>query len=529
MLNSSKNNFLLPVVLAGCVCLGLWLGSTFSPKGFEFSATEGGENVRKIQEIITVLDRKYVDSVNANELFEKTISDMLHELDPHSNYIPAKDMQALNESIEGKFGGVGLRFFILRDTICVTNVIIGSPASSVGLMAGDKILQIDGKKVAGKKITNDKVMSKLKGKENTSVSLKILRNRKVLNKRIIRGSIPIESVVSAYMIKPHVGFIKIEEFSLTTSEEFRNAANFLKNLGMKKLILDLRNNGGGVMQSANEIADEFLKDGVPIVSTKGEHIGSKTYYATEEGVLENTSVVVLINANSASASEILAGAIQDNDRGIIMGRRSFGKGLVQEDVQLTDGSNLRLTIARYYTPTGRCIQKPYEESYDEYINSQIERYDNGELYAPDSTLFVDSLKFKTPKKRIVYGGGGIMPDIFVPFDSSGTSWYYTDLRFSQAFQAFAFDYVQDKRLKWKSVADFDKNFVVNDALINKFVRFSEKEIKIKTDKKGLAHSKALIAKTIKAEIARQLWLEDGYFQILNKTDNEVQAAVKKLN
>lgn len=523
-----KYNHILPVALSGILAVGMWLGNAFSPKGFTYSASEGSEKYQKMQDIINILDKKYVDSLNGEELFEQTISDMLHKLDPHSNYIAAKDLQAMNESIEGKFGGVGVRFFILRDTICITNVIAGSPSDRAGLKAGDKILKVDGKSVAKKKIDNDKVMSLLKGQENTPVNLVVLRNKQVLTKKVIRGTIPIESVVSAYLIQPTIGYLKIDQFSVTTAEEFREAVTWLKQKGMKSLILDLRNNGGGVLQSATEIADEFLGRNVPIVKTKGEHTGSYTYRATAGGLLESTEVAILINANSASASEILAGAIQDNDRGTIIGRRSFGKGLVQEDIQLRDKSNLRLTIARYYTPSGRCIQKPYAEGYDEYMADQMDRYDNGELYAPDSTLMVDSLKFKTPKGKIVYGGGGIMPDIFVPFDSTGTGWYYTDLRFSQTFNAFAFDYISEKRSNWKSVEDFDKKFTVSDQLIQQFARFAEKEMKIKYDKKGLAHSKTLIAKTLKAEIARQLWLEDGYFHIINKTDNEVQRAVKYL-
>ena len=528
MLNNSKNTFLLPLIFAGCIAIGLWLGNALSSRTVDFTASEGGEKYQKIQDIIDVLDKKYVDSLDGENLFEQTISDMLHKLDPHSNYIPAKDLQAINESIEGKFGGVGVRFFILRDTVCITNVVAGSPSYVAGLKAGDKIIQVDGKSVASKKITNEKIMSLLKGKENTAVSLRLLRNGKTLNKRVIRGSIPIESILSAYMIQPTVGYVKIELFSVTTAQEFRKAAVWLKQQGMKKMILDLRNNGGGVLQSATEITDEFLGANIPIVRTKGAHMQSKTYRASAGGILENTRVAVLINANSASASEIVAGAIQDNDRGIIIGRRSFGKGLVQEDVQLRDGSNLRLTVARYYTPTGRCIQKTYEEGYEEYVNAQMERYDNGELYAPDSTLYVDSLKFKTPKGRIVYGGGGIMPDVFVPFDSTGTSWYFTELRYSQAFSAFAFDFVQNKRTKWASIADFDKNFSISNELLTQFVRFAEKEQKIKEDKSGFQHSKSLISKTLKAEIARQLWLEDGYYQISNKTDNEVQKALKSL-
>lgn len=525
----NKYNYIIPVVLAFSISIGLWLGNTLSPGQLDFSGTAGADKYQKMQDIIEILDQKYVDTLNGDALFEQTISDMLHKLDPHSNYISAKDLQQINESIEGKFGGVGVRFFILRDTICITNIIPGSPSDIAGLKAGDKILQVDGKIVAKKKITNEQVMGMLKGKENTAVSLRITRNGKIINKRVVRGTIPIESIISAYMISPTIGYIKIEEFSVSTSDEFRKAALWLNQKGMKKLILDLRNNGGGVLQGATEIADEFLQKNLAIVMTKGEHMKPKTYRATSEGILEKTGVAVLINANSASASEILAGAIQDNDRGIIIGRRSFGKGLVQEDIQLRDGSNLRLTIARYYTPTGRCIQKSYKEGFDEYVNDQMDRYDNGELYAPDSTVYADSLKFKTPKGKIVYGGGGIMPDIFVPFDSTGNSWYFTDLRFSQAFNAFAFDFVQNKRTKWTSLDDYDKNFKISDALLNQFVQFAEKDIKIKQDKKGLAQSKTLIIRTLKAEIARQLWLEDGYYQIMNKTDNEVQRAIRSLN
>ncbi|MFN5845567.1 MAG: S41 family peptidase, partial [Flavobacteriia bacterium] len=419
-----KYNYTIPVILAVVLSIGMWIGNTLSPKTIESSVEGGAAKYQKIQDIIEVLDKKYVDSLNGEDLFEQTISDMLHKLDPHSNYIAAKDLALINESIEGKFGGVGVRFFILRDTICITNVVKGSPSDRAGIKAGDKIIEVAGKPVAKKKITNEKVMSLLKGKENTTVSLRIRRGKKSLNVSVTRGIIPIESVISAYMIQPNIGYLKIDQFSVETADEFRKAVTRLKQQGMKKMLIDLRDNGGGVLQSATDIADEFLGKNVPIVKTKGEHTGSYTYRATSGGLLETTEVAILINSNSASASEILAGAIQDNDRGTIIGRRSFGKGLVQEDIQLRDGSNLRLTIARYYTPTGRCIQKPYNEGYDEYMADQIERYDSGELYAPDSSLFVDSLKYETPKGKIVYGGGGIMPDIFVPFDSTGMGWYF---------------------------------------------------------------------------------------------------------
>jgi carboxyl-terminal processing protease len=528
MEENSNVNYRLPLLLALTLIIGLYLGNLLSTGSSESQLSGGAAKYRKMQDIIEVLDKKYVDSLNGEELFEQTISDMLHKLDPHSNYIAAKDLAEMTESINGEFGGVGVRFFILRDTVCITNVIAFSPSSKAGLKAGDKIIEVNGKKIAKKKITNDKVMSLLKGKENTIVTVKIDRNGKQFTKEIVRGAIPIESVLSAYMIQPKIGYIKIEQFSATTTDEFRKAAEYLKSKGMTKMILDLRNNGGGILQSATDIADEFLKKDLVIVKTKGEHTRSEVYRSTGGGMLESTELVVLINAQSASASEILAGAIQDNDRGTIVGRRSFGKGLVQEDVKLRDGSNLRLTIARYYTPTGRCIQKPYKEGYEEYMNDQLDRYDSGELYVQDSTYFNDSLKYKTPKGKIVYGGGGIMPDVFVPLDSSGSSWYFTDLRYSQSFNAFAFDFVQNKRNAWKSVAEFDKKFTVNDAILNRFTAFAAKQYKIKFVKSDFNHSKGLIARTLKAEIARQMWLEDGYYQVSNKFDREVQTAIKQL-
>jgi len=524
-MENKNNNYWIPIVMATCLALGLYLGNILTPAKTPVQSL-GESRYQKMQDVIQILDQRYVDSLDGEALFERAIGDMLHKLDPHSNYIPAKDLKAMNESLEGKFGGVGIRFFIIRDTVCVTNVLPDSPAMKAGLKAGDKILKVDGKKVARIKITNEEIMGMLKGTENTPVKLSVLRDGKKIEKKVIRGSIPVESVLSAYMIDKSIGFIKIEQFSLATSFEFREATARLKSQGMKKLIIDVRNNGGGVLTGATEIADEFLKANVPIVETRGVHSRPYTYKATSQGNLEDVEVAILINSNSASASEILAGAIQDNDRGTIIGRRSFGKGLVQEDVMLRDGSNLRLTIARYYTPTGRCIQKPYTDDYDEYMSDQMERYDNGELYKVDSTLLLDSLKYRTPKGKIVYGGGGIMPDIFVPYDSTGSSWYYTQLRYSNVFTTFAFDFVQGKRTKWASPSDYKRKFVVTDEVLQRFTQFAQKEGEIKFDKKEFTISKKLIAEVLKAEIARQIWVEEGYYQVYNDFDPEVQRAIR---
>lgn len=515
---------MIPLGFAACLAAGLWIGFRLSPGKEELSA--GRQKYGKMKDIIEILDKKYVDPLDGDKLFEQSISDMLHKLDPHSAYISAADLQSANEVIQGHFGGVGVRFSIIRDTICVTHVIKGSPSEHAGVHAGDRIITVDGKNVAGKKVKNEDVMKMLKGKAGTLVKVVLLRNKEKVTTAIMRDSIPIESVVCSAMLNKNTGYIKLEQFSESSAREFNNAAMMLKRQGMTRLIFDLRNNGGGVLQVAAQIVDEFLKEGDVIVTTKGQHTKKQVYKASIRGNLERTEVVVLINENSASASEIVAGALQDNDRATIMGRRSFGKGLVQEDILLKDKSNLRLVVARYYTPTGRSIQKPYTEDYRKYYENQ---YTHNELYAIDSTLLVDSLKFKTPKGKIVYGGGGILPDIFMPLDTTGTSWYYTELRYSPAFQNFAFDFVADKRNRWKSPADYKNNFVVTDKLLNDFLVYAEKNEKVIRNSAELQISKNLIKQALKAEIARQIWTEQGYFYVISDYDKEIQQALKVLN
>jgi carboxyl-terminal processing protease len=524
MSEEPKSNYSLPLLLAVFLCVGLWVGHSLHISTVSSSSSN---DVQKLEDILELLDQRYVDKVNKDSIFEETISEMLHKLDPHSNYIPAKDMKAVNESIEGKFGGIGVRFLLLRDTICVSFVLEDSPSEFAGVKAGDKIIEINGKKLGKKKIKTEDVMSQLKGEEGTDVTIKVLRGKTEKTFTITRGIIPIKTVSCAYMINDNTGYILIDQFSVPTAEEFHLAAKKLKESGMTKLILDLRNNPGGVLTSATDIADEFLEGGLTMLKTKGRKTGEQVYKSKSGGILEKTEVSVLINANSASASEILAGALQDNDRAMIVGRRSFGKGLVQEDRALRDGSNLRITIARYYTPSGRCIQRPYSGNYDEYIQDE-ERFNNGELFKEDKRTIADSLKFKTKKGRIVYGGGGITPDIFVPFDSSGTSFYLTELQWSGAFSGFAFDFVQNQRSKWNSPEKFNNSYVVDEKLLKKFCDFSEKQFKVPYFDAEFKRSKKLIAKYLKAEIARQLWTEEGYYQVINPLDNELNAALKNL-
>lgn len=529
MESNPKNYYLIPLGLAFAMAIGLGLGYYLVPHTDGTAGEKKGEKYQKIQDILEVLDKRYVDTVNGERLFESTISDMLHKLDPHSNYIPARDLKLAQEGIQGRFGGVGVRFTILRDTICVTNVIKGSPSERAGLLAGDRIIAVNGKKTASNKITNEKVMEYLKGEAGTSVEIKIQRNKTKKTVNVVRGDIPINSVTSSIMLNANVGFIRIEQFSVQTAREFRNAALGLLQQGMTKLIVDLRNNGGGVLSAAIDVADEFLPKGMIIVETKGRNTRDESYGSTSGGILERIETAVLINQYSASASEILAGALQDNDRAIVYGRRSFGKGLVQGDFNLRDGSNLRLTVARYYTPSGRCIQKAYNGNMDDYYSDAMDRYDNGELFAPDSTLFVDSLKFKTRKGRTVYGGGGIMPDVFIPLDTMDFTPYFNQLRFSGAIQAFAFDFVNNKRSNWSNFETYSKTFDIGGELTRKFVKYAEDDFAVPYTAKGYAGAQQAIAKSLKAEIARQIWLENGYFYIANQTDPEVQLIVNKLN
>jgi len=525
MSEAPKSNYTLPLLLSLFLALGLYFGGLLS-HGFS-NNTDKAADVQKLEDILDLLENRYVDKVDKDRVFEETISEMLHKLDPHSNYIASKDMAAVNESIEGEFGGIGVRFLLLRDTICITNIIGGSPSEMAGVKAGDKIIEIEGKSVVGKKITNEKVMQKLKGLAGTKVKFKVLRGKKYKFFSLQRGAIPLETITCAYMLNATTGYILIDQFSVPTARDFNIAASRLKEMGMTKLVLDLRNNGGGVLTAATDIADEFLKEGLIMLKTKGRKSGEQIYKSNSGGLLENTKTVVLINAYSASASEILAGALQDNDRAIIVGRRSFGKGLVQEDRLLGDGSNLRITIARYYTPSGRCIQRPYNGKYEDYMTDE-ERFTNNELYVQDKRLLADSLKFKTLKWCFVYGGGGIQPDVFVPFDSSGTSFYLTSLQFSGAFTAFSFDYVSAKRNSWKDAKSFNEQFIVDEILSRKFINFAAKDFKVALNEKEYQHSRNNIAKILKAEIARQIWTEEGFYRTINPLDNELNTALKEL-
>ena len=519
-MNKNKLTIYLPVILSGVLLLGILIGLQLGQGlgGFSFL---NGKQKDKIREVIHYVEQNYVDTVNRDALTEKAITGMLQSLDPHSVYISTSEFHDATDPLLGKFEGIGVQFRIERDSITVINTVSGGPSEKLGIRAGDRIVKVDGKNVASVKITNNDVLNKLKGPKGTKVKVSIYRRgvHGLLEYTITRDVIPTFSLDVSYMADPVTGYIKLSNFSATTHEELTKALEELNAKGMKKLILDLRGNGGGYLQAAIDVADEFLPDGRLIVYTKGIHHTKEVAYATSEGLFEKGALIILIDEWSASASEIVSGAIQDNDRGTIVGRRSFGKGLVQEQMQFKDGSAIRLTVARYYTPTGRCIQKPYSGGSEDYYNDYYHRFADGEMENPDSIHFADSLKFKTPKGKIVYGGGGIMPDVYIRLQKDSTRQYYNLLVNKGIIYQFAFDYTDKYRkdLKYTTFEAYDKGFIVTDAILNDLVLAAEKS-GIKRNAKGLAVSDRDIRVLLKAYVGRNILDNPGFYPYLNSTD-----------
>jgi carboxyl-terminal processing protease len=489
-------------------------------------------SARKLDAMLQMISYAYVDTVNEDQLTEEAIKAMLKKLDPHSVYIPAKELKDMNEPLVGKFEGVGIQFNIFEDTIMVTQTIPGGPAEKIGIRAGDRIVKIDTATVAGIQIKNSDVMKKLRGDKGTKVTVMILRRgeENLLDFEITRDKIPLFSVDATYMATPETGYIKISRFADTTVEEFKEALANLKSQGMKSLILDLSGNGGGYLNRAIELADEFLPDKRRIVYTEGRSNPKQEYFSSPIGGFEKGKLVVLIDEASASASEIVSGAIQDWDRGLIIGRRSFGKGLVQKPFPLPDGSAVRLTIARYYTPAGRCIQKPYREG-DEYEDDISNRFSHGELYSADSIKFIDSLKYETHAKRTVYGGGGIMPDVFVPLDTSYNSKYLADLQRKSVLFEFALSYTDKNRKmlgnEYPNIKTFKEKFIVTEPLMNELIAFGEKK-GVAKDSAGYANSKELMQIQLKALVARDFFNIHAYWEIINQVNPFYKKALESI-
>ncbi|HHW60050.1 MAG: S41 family peptidase [Bacteroidales bacterium] len=487
--------------------------------------------VQKFSQLLNLLDRYYVDTVNFSHLTEEAIKGLLSELDPHSVYIPAKDVKSVEEPLVGSFEGIGITFQIIRDTINVIEVISGGPAEIVGIFPGDKIIKIDDSVAYGSYVTNDYVTKKLRGPKGTSVKVTIKRvnHSELIDFIIIRDKIPLNSINAAYMLEPGIAYIKVDRFARNTINEFKNTINELKKEKIDFLILDLRGNGGGYLSTAVQLADEFLDAGKLIVYTQGRSMPVNKYASSAKGEYQDGKLIVLIDERSASASEIVAGAMQDWDRAILMGRRSFGKGLVQNPYYLLDGSLVRLTIAKYYTPTGRCIQKPYSNS-NEYYHDIENRLKKGELMHPDSVHLPDSLKYYTlNKNRLVYGGGGIMPDVFIPLDTSLSSELSNQLVRKNIYNMYVIDIISKEREKllnsYPTKEVFRKKFIIYDDLFNNFLNYAKNnEIEINNDE--LERSKSIINCVLKASIARYLYGVSGYYYNIYEIDYELKKAVE---
>ncbi len=487
----------------------------------------------KLDVILDYADKNYVDSIYVPDLIEKAIPEVLKNLDPHSVYIPASDMQGVNDELEGNFDGIGVYFNMPNDTVIITNVIIGGPSEKVGLEAGDRIIKIDHKEVAGHKVEQDSIVKRLRGKAGTKVEVEVKRMgiASLIPFSITRGKIPLKSVDVSYMVNSNTGYIKMSKFARETHKEFVEAVKKLHKQGMTKVIVDLRDNTGGFLDQAFEIANEFLPKDKLVVYTEGRARERVDYKSNGRGLCLNDEVVVLINEASASASEILAGAIQDNDRGTIVGRRSFGKGLVQEQREFKDKSGFRLTIARYYTPTGRCIQRPYDNGKDDYYMDMSRRYNHGEMETADSVRQNDSLRFETPGGKVVYGGGGIMPDIFVPIDTVGINRYLTDLIAKNLIYRYVIDFSDKHRKQLNELKDMAslKQFLGKQNLLNDFIAYASRQ-GVSPRNGELRECQDIIIARLQASIGRNTSLEDeGFYPFIAPIDNTLQEAVQQLN
>lgn len=486
---------------------------------------------RKLQMAEFAISNLYVDKVDEAKLVENAIINMLEELDPHSTYSDPEEVRKLNEPLVGNFDGIGIQFNMATDTLFVIQPVSGGPSEKVGILAGDRIIEVNDTVIAGVKMSTEDIMRRLRGPKGTKVRLKIMRRgvAELLPFTVKRDKIPVYSLDASYMINKHTGYIRISRFAATTAEEFEDALDNLKKSGMKNLILDLQGNGGGYLNAAIEIANHLLQKGELIVYTEGRRNPRTEFKARGSGKFRTGGLAVLVDEFSASASEIVTGAVQDWDRGMVIGRRTFGKGLVQRPIDLPDGSMIRLTVARYYTPSGRCIQKPYE-SIEQYNKDLIDRYNRGEMMSADSIHFPDSLKVQTLKKgRTVYGGGGIMPDYFIPVDTTYYTDYYLALRDKGAIVQLNLKLIDTHRTEWKekykTFDRFNKRFDVTDDILNDLIKLGE-SIGAKYNEEQYKIALPLIKTQLKALIARDLWDMNEYFQVINTLNNSVRKAVE---
>ena len=496
----------------------------------QFASAEEFTPAQKLRMAEYAIEKFYVDDVNSSELVENAIKGMLEHLDPHSSYTDPEETSEMTEQLDGEFEGIGIQFQMKEDTLYVIQTIAGGPSERVGILAGDRIVMVNDTAIAGVKMKQRDIMKRLRGKKGTMVEVLVKRGNENISFRIKRDKIPVTSIDAAYMIAPGVGYIRLSRFGEKSYQEFMEKVKLLKKQGMERLIFDLSDNGGGYLNSATQLANEFLSAGNLIVYTEGRSSSRHATNATGFGSLKDMKIAVVVNQYSASASEIFSGAIQDWDRGVVVGRRTFGKGLVQRPFPFADGSLIRLTIARYYTPSGRCIQKPYDKGNDAYARDIIDRYNNGELTSADSIHFPDSLRYTTLRsKRVIYGGGGIMPDRFVPFDTTQYTKYYRSLVAKGVINTFSVNYVDKnrKQLKrqYKTEEDFCSRFSVSDDMVEELTQLGLRE-KVEINKEELKTSAPLIRRVLKSMIARDLWTMDAYFRVYNEENDIVQEALR---
>jgi carboxyl-terminal processing protease len=521
-----KVKILLPIALFFMLALGFVLGSKFqytnTPAGIGQSAAKN-----KLNTLLELIETEYVDQIETDSLVDDAVNAILAHLDPHSTYIPSSDQAELAENMKGNFVGIGVNFYMYKDSVAVISPLPKSPAQKAGILAGDRILYAGKTKLFGRKLPSDSLFAHLKGEVGSAVQLTLYRKseNRIFKTKLLRERVPIKSVDVAVLVEPKIGYIKINRFAETTYAEFSRGLQKLKKQGATTLILDVRANGGGYMEMATQIADDFLKNGQKIVLLKNRKGPVEKTVATEKGSFESGKVLILQDENSASASEILAGAIQDNDRGLVIGRRSFGKGLVQRELPFDDGSAVRLTMARYYTPSGRSIQKSYKKGTADYENEFENRFANGELYSKDSIKIADSLKFKTPKGRIVYGGGGIVPDIFVPLSAKkGDEQLVYIIEQTGLVSHFAFEQLDKNRNEYRNLMlnQFIQRVKANASLTRQF----ELNLQVNGLDVDLRNNTDWVQRSILAEMVRQLFGEEAYFQLILPYDPMVQAALR---
>ncbi len=526
---NSKQAIRLPLFIGAAMALGIFIGAEMA--GGDGKKPELFKSLYKLRQVISYIENDYVDEVNTEELVEGAIEDILAKLDPHTVYIPEEQLRLAQSQLQGNFEGIGIEFNIFKDTVHVVAPLSGGPSEKLGLQSGDKIIEVDGENIAGIGITNRDVISKLRGPKGSIVNVKILRgggDKLIVEYEIERDVIPQYSVDVSYMIDNEIGYIKVSRFAATTYLEFKEALFRLEEQGMEKLILDLTGNPGGYMDRAVDMVDEFLAGKKLIVYTQGKEARYNDRHISKNvGEFEDGPLIVLIDEGSASASEIVSGAVQDHDRGLIVGRRSYGKGLVQLPMSLNDGSELRLTISRYYTPSGRCIQKPYNGDLGDYHAEYISRFENGEVYHEDSVAINDSLAFKTESGRTVYGGGGIVPDYFVPFDTVGNSRYFNRLFTSNSVAEYSLEYAQSQReaLEATEMNEFINSFEVSEKMLNDLITLAEGN-GVAFNEQQYSKSLNRIKLYVKAFIGRRIWDNNGFYPVIHQDDEIVQKALE---